>query len=88
MDRPTANSFLLYGTTACHLCESAEAVLSEILAQGRDWQIEIIDIADDDSLLERYALTIPVFVRTDSGAELSWPFDHAKILQFAGEQGS
>ena len=81
-----AKAFVLYGTSACHLCELAEAVLSELLAQGRDWQIEIIDIADDDSLLERYGLAIPVLTHLGDDAELRWPFDQADVLAFAGEE--
>ena len=82
----TTKSFALYGTSACHLCELAEAVLSELLAQGLDWQIELFDIAEDDHLLERYAHSIPVLVLANNGAELGWPFDHAAVLAFAGEQ--
>jgi len=82
----SVTSFVLYGTSACHLCELAEAVLSELLAQGYDWQIEVVDIADDDKLLERYALSIPVLTRAGSGVELRWPFDGAAVLAFASEE--
>ena len=37
-------AFILYGTSACHLCELAEAVLANVLAVQPDWQIELIDI--------------------------------------------
>ena len=67
----------LYGTSCCHLCEEAEAVLREagIVA-------EHIDIVADDGLLERYGTRIPVLRRTDNGAELGWPFDAAGVLRF------
>ncbi len=81
-------SFALYGTSACHLCELAEAVLSELLAQGYDWQIEVIDIADDDVLLEHYALSIPVLARISDNLELRWPFDGEAVLAFAGERSA
>jgi hypothetical protein len=41
-----------------------------------------IDIADDDSLFQRYGLTIPVLRRTDSEAELNWPFDAPMLEVF------
>ncbi|MDD2914349.1 MAG: glutaredoxin family protein [Gallionella sp.] len=67
----------LYGTSCCHLCEKAEAVLhtAGIIA-------EHIDIAADDGLLERYGTRIPVLRRIDNGAELNWPFDAAGVLRF------
>ena len=35
----------LYGTSACHLCEQAEALLANLLASHPQWQIEVVDIA-------------------------------------------
>lgn len=68
---------ILYGTSCCHLCEDAEAILREagIAAQH-------VDIAEDDALLERYGTRIPVLRRADSGAELGWPFDAAALRHF------
>lgn len=70
---------LLYGTRCCHLCEQAEALLHETRLQA-----EYIDIAEDDALLERYGLRIPVIRRVDNGAELDWPFDGRAIIALAG----
>ena len=39
-----------------------------------------MDIADDDALMARYGLTIPVLRREDSGAELNWPFGPAQVV--------
>jgi hypothetical protein len=61
---------LLYGTRSCHLCERAVAMLYEAGVTA-----ECIDIAEDEALLERYGMRIPVLRRVDSGAELDWPFD-------------
>ena len=68
---------VLYGTSCCHLCEQAETVLREagIVA-------EYVDIADDDGLLEKYGVRIPVLRRSDTGAELGWPFDAATVARF------
>jgi glutaredoxin len=68
----------LYGTTFCHLCEEAEAIL-----QGLGIEAEHIDIAEsEDALMEKYGTRIPVLQRVDTGAELGWPFDAAMALKF------
>jgi glutaredoxin len=69
----------LYGTTCCHLCEKAEAVLREVGIEA-----DYVDIADDDELLEKYGIRIPVLKRVDTGAELGWPFDASAISLFLG----
>lgn len=67
----------LYGSKYCHLCDEAEAVLREIGVA-----FEYVDIADDDSLVEVYGLRIPVLRRTDTGAEVGWPFDADIVSRF------
>lgn len=68
---------VLYGTSCCHLCEQAEAILHEAGLAA-----EHIDIAEDDELLERYGIRIPVLRRADNGAELGWPFDAVMVSIF------
>lgn len=68
----------LYSTSACHLCELAEALLRE---QGADFAA--VDISDSDELFERYGVSIPVLRRED-GRELNWPFDRAGLETFLG----
>ncbi|MFV3405208.1 MULTISPECIES: glutaredoxin family protein [Pseudomonas] len=70
----------LFGTLGCHLCEVAEAVLMPFVEHGL--LVELVDIADDPLQYERYALSIPVLRRCDSGAELAWPFDSQQIVAF------
>jgi len=67
----------LYGTSCCHLCEEAQAILRDAGIVAQD-----VDIADDGDLLERYGARIPVLRRTDNGAELGWPFDAVAVEQF------
>ena len=67
----------LYGTAFCHLCDEAKSVLQEIGIEA-----DIIDIADDDDLLEKYGVRIPVLKRLDTEAELGWPFDVAAVVAF------
>jgi hypothetical protein len=73
----TTMKLVLYGTTYCHLCEQAEAVLQAVSVSA-----DHIDIAEDDALLEKYGVRIPVVKREDTGAELGWPFDEAAVIRF------
>ena len=66
---------LLYGTSACHLCEQAE-----VLLQSLDLSWDKIDIADDKQLMHSYELKIPVLYQPDTHAKLCWPFSGADIL--------
>jgi len=79
------NRFVLYGTLGCHLCELAEAqlapLLEAMLLQARVVEIECIDIADDDALLLRYGVRIPVLHRLRDNAELDWPFDDRAVYE-------
>lgn len=74
----------LYGTSACHLCEQAESLLAEMLVIETTWRIELIDIADDDDMLESYAIKIPVLKDAANGRELLWPFNAADVKNFVG----
>lgn len=70
-------AYTLYGTEFCHLCDGAEAVLREVGISA-----EYVDIAEDDKLVEKYGIRIPVLQRMDTGAELGWPFDAGSVLEF------
>ncbi|MNO83344.1 hypothetical protein D3C76_746480 [compost metagenome] len=70
----------LFGTLGCHLCEVAEALLMPFVEHGL--QVELIDIAENEEWVETYSLRIPVLRRTDSGAELNWPFDGEQVVAF------
>ncbi|HEY3698772.1 MAG TPA: glutaredoxin family protein [Spongiibacteraceae bacterium] len=70
-------AFILYGTLGCHLCETAEALLTPLLDDG--YSIECIDISASDALLERYGTSIPVLRRLRDDVELHWPFDSRQV---------
>nr|WP_288357624.1 glutaredoxin family protein [uncultured Pseudomonas sp.] len=70
----------LLGTLGCHLCDYAEAVLMPFVENGL--LVELLDIADEPGLMERYALVIPVLRRMDTGAELHWPFEASQVAAF------
>lgn len=64
---------ILFGTSACHLCEEAEVILLHLKEAGLNFSFEKVDIAEDDSLFKTYGLTIPV-LRDSAGTEINWPF--------------
>ncbi len=66
---------LLYSTSGCHLCEQAEA----LIRKWPDMACNVLEIADDAGLLERYGVRIPVLCRLDTGQELDWPFDEDAV---------
>lgn len=70
----------LYATSACHLCEQAEALLQRL-----GWSVETVEIADDEALLERYGTRIPVLRHAQTGRELDWPFDAATARRWLVE---
>ena len=71
----------LMTTEGCHLCEHA----TPLLVAGLDpnvFEVDLVDIAFDDELMNRYATRIPVLVDSQSGAELDWPFDMQQLAEF------
>lgn len=77
LDNKTQPLIRLYTTSACHLCELAEALL-----QDANLTAESIEIANEDALVLRYGVRIPVIKRLDTQAELDWPFTSQDILLF------
>ena len=69
----------LYSTHACHLCELAKALLDAATVA-----YEEVDIADSDTLFERYGVRIPV-LRQGDGRELGWPFGPQELAEFLGD---
>lgn len=70
----------LFGTLGCHLCELAEDVLMPLVEHGL--MVELVDIAESESMVEAYGLRIPVLRRVDTSAELDWPFDADQVVAF------
>ena len=70
----------LSGPLGCHLCEVAEAELLPFVEHGL--LVELVDIVEQQTWLDRYALRIPVLRRSDTGAELDWPFEAEQVASF------
>jgi glutaredoxin len=55
------NKITLYSKPDCPLCDKAENVLRKLQRRFR-YEIEVVDITQDEALLERYCFEIPVVV--------------------------
>lgn len=71
----------LYTTLGCHLCEQAEALLATVKQTHPMLTIFSQEIGDDDELVARYGIRIPVVARAD-GEEIGWPFDLQQLENF------
>ena len=78
------HSLVLYSTEACHLCHEAETLLRSLAHEGAALEWQVVDIALNDALFERYGLRIPVLRRAD-GQELGWPFDRDALSGFLAD---
>ena len=56
------------------------AELAPLKANGIE--VQEVDIADADQLMTLYQLRIPVLRRADTGAELDFPFDLNRLLDW------
>ncbi|MGL5429791.1 MAG: glutaredoxin family protein [Vibrio sp.] len=70
----------LYSTQGCHLCEMAQGLLDKVGLQATQ-----VDIALDEQLFSRYAVTIPVVVYQTN--ELYWPFDLQELIEWLHNNG-
>jgi hypothetical protein len=62
----------------CHLCDQAW----EVMAAAGVPDFDPLWIDDDLGLQARYGERIPVLRREDTGVELDWPFDVARLQAF------
>lgn len=74
----------LYSTAGCHLCDLAKAIIWPLLVQHQFRLVEI-EIADDDELIARYGVRIPVLGSPMTERELNWPFTIKDIELFFTE---
>lgn len=72
-----AEPLILYSRRECHLCDQVVTMLDR---SGVRWRP--VDIDGDSVLTQRYGLRIPVLRRPDTGDELSYPFDEARLRSF------
>ncbi len=68
-------------TEGCHLCDQAISLLVSSIDPS-EFEVDLVDIAFDDELMERFATRIPVLVDSRSKQSLDWPFDVQQLAQF------
>jgi hypothetical protein len=69
---------VLYQRDECHLCDLA----IDVLAQARAPDFSSVFIDNDNALEARYGERVPVLREEESGRELDWPFDAARVRGF------
>ena len=78
-------SLTFYTTQGCHLCEQAWLIINQVhvanLQVAPLVNVNFLDIADSDDLIEAYGTRIPV-LEAAGIAELNWPFDHQQYVDF------
>ncbi|NRP38965.1 hypothetical protein XMA121_001586 [Marinobacterium sp. xm-a-121] len=71
----------LMTTEGCHLCDQALPLLVSGIDPSK-YEVDLVDIAFDDKLMNQYATRIPVLVDPQSKQSLDWPFDAEQLAQF------
>lgn len=74
----------LYTTLGCHLCEQLEALLVTLCAVP--YRLERVEISDDDALIERYGVHIPVLV-DEAGQELDRGMHPERLAAWLAARG-
>jgi len=77
--------YILYGTSACHLCEIAEAIIKSA-QRTQAFKLQKTDIAEEDALVSQYGTKIPVLYCEKTKQSLEWPFDEAQLNCFLNSQ--
>ena len=68
-----------FTTEGCHLCEQASLILDE-LHDRFIFEMEIVDIATEEDLVQKYGLSIPVLLNIENNEVLFWPFDRDGVV--------
>ncbi len=69
-----SKTIYLYTTVGCHLCEMAQAIVQP-LAMGAGLTLALVEISEEEALVEKYGIRIPVIRIEDREDDLGWPFD-------------
>ncbi len=65
------------------MCDDASNLLLPIIDQRLNtFELESIDIVENDKLMELYSISIPVLKRSDTQAEINWPFGTSELESF------
>jgi len=69
-------SLLMYGTSACSLCDQAFDLLMS-MPELQGLTLRVVDVAADAALTERYGARLPVL--SLGGVELDWIFTTGQV---------
>lgn len=75
---------ILYTTLGCHLCDQLEALLYTLSQESLS--LDKVEIADDEALLTRYGVRIPVLADS-TGQELDRGFDPGRLAAWLDKRG-
>ena len=78
--RNFVTKLILYTTDACHLCEQAKTLIFSVI-DGTALTLVEVDIAEDEVLLQKFGLHIPVLESADSQQRCYWPFDSEQVFK-------
>ncbi len=74
----------LYTTLGCHLCEQQESLLALLLLG--EYRLEKIEISENEALMERYGIRIPVLA-DEAGEELDRGFEPPRLAAWLAVRG-
>jgi len=73
----------LFTTLGCHLCDDAKAMLVYVQEQDViNFSIISVEISENETLMEKYGMRIPVLQHSITNKELGWPFDMEQLMFF------
>lgn len=82
-----SSRLILYTTLGCSLCEKAKREIWPLL-EPFDLRLHEVDIAEDESLLARFATQIPVVGLGDPDDVCPWPFDSEQLADWLRARSS
>ncbi|GKW47904.1 glutaredoxin family protein [Halomonas sp. NCCP-2165] len=74
----------LYTTLGCHLCEALEALLARLCSV--EYALERVEISEDDALVARYGVRIPV-LEAEEGEALDRGFEAPRLAAWLAARG-
>ncbi|MDI5933952.1 glutaredoxin family protein [Halomonas kalidii] len=74
----------LYTTLGCHLCEQLKALLAILVTEA--YHLEEVEISEDDALVERYGVRIPVLADA-AGEALDRGFEAPRLAAWLAARG-
>ncbi len=72
----------LYTKPGCHLCDRVRIMLAAI---DPPLTVEEMDISISERMTKNFGERIPVLQRSDSSAQLDWPFNAEQLVRFVEE---